>query len=67
MKTFLIILEIILMIIDVGLFMYFYKLLKKHSCGDKVVVPTKKVLPYVIAMVVISILVPVIGLCMHLM
>ncbi len=67
MKNFLLILEVLLTIIDIGVFVYLYKLFKKHSRGDELVIPTKKVLSYVIAMVVISIVVPKIGLCMHLM
>lgn len=66
MKTFLIICEVLLTVVDMGLFVYLYKLFREHSRGDELVLPTKKVLPYVIVMVVISILVPMIGLCMHL-
>ena len=66
MKTFLIVLEVFLMVIDTGLFVYLYKLFKKHAQGDELVVPAKKVLPYVIMMAVISILIPAIGLCMYL-
>ncbi len=67
MKNFLLILEVLLTIIDIAVFLYLYKLFKKHSRGDELVIPTKMVLPYVIAMAIISILVPAIGLCMHLM
>ena len=67
MKTFLIALEVFLMVIDIGLFVYLYKLFKEHSSRDELVIPAKKVLPYAILMAIISILVPFIGLCMHLM
>ena len=67
MKIFLIVLQVFLMVIDIGLFVYLYKLFKAHSSGDELVIPTKKVLPYVILMAVIAVLVPFIGLCMHLM
>ena len=67
MKTFLLVLEVFLIVIDIGLFVYLCRLFKAHSSGDRLVIPTKKVLPYVILMAVISVLVPFIGLCMHLM
>ena len=67
MKTILFILEGMFVLIDIGVFVYLYKLYKKHSCGDEAQLPTQRVLPYVIAMAVISFLIPTIGLCIRLM
>ena len=62
MKTVLIILDIVLLLGGVVAYIGFYRICKAHTQRDKVVVPTKKILPYVIALTVIVILVPLIGL-----
>ena len=66
MRILFVILQIALVIIDIGLFLYIYKLFKKYAHGDELIVPTKKVLPYIVMMAIISILIPAIGLWMHL-
>lgn len=65
MKAFFIVFDILLVIIDLFVFIRLWRIFKTHSQGDELVVPTKKVLPYGIAMAVISILVPVIGICLR--
>lgn len=67
MKTLLIILDIVLIICGVVAYMGFYRICKAHTQGDKVVVPTKKILPYAIVLLVIAILVPLIGLGLQLL
>ncbi len=47
MRILFVILQIALVIIDIGLFLYIYKLFKKYAHGDELIVPTKKVLPYI--------------------
>lgn len=65
MKMFLIVGEVLLIIIDTVAFVRLLKVFKENRHGDETVVPTEKVMPYVITMVVISILVPLINLILN--
>lgn len=66
MKSFFIAIDILLVIIELILFICLYRIFKEHSHGDELVVPVKKVLPYGIAMVAISVSVLVVGICLQL-
>lgn len=65
MKTFLIVVDILLIVVDVVAVMRLLKIFKEHAHGDELVIPTEKVMPYAITMVVISILIPLVGFILN--
>lgn len=67
MQKILIGLDILLIVIDLFLYIRFRKILKEHAQDDSFIVPKKMILPYSIAMVVISVCIPVIGILMQIL
>ena len=67
MQKILIGLDIALIVIDLFLYIRFRNILKEHTQEDTFIVPTKMILPYVIAMAGISVCIPVIGILMQIL
>lgn len=66
MEICLVILTVLLLIVDVIVFVKLCKIIKEHTHENTLEVSAKKIFPYVLIMAVVSVLVPVIGICLRL-
>ena len=66
MELILMVLTVLLLIIDVIVFVKLCKIIKEHTHENTLEFPAKKIFPYVLIMAVVSVMVPIIGICLRL-